>query len=125
MWFAFWSILVCKIPQLWEKLPIQTAHHTFLESRHPEVIKNPHYVLSHKGSQKKRYQLMDYTCSPDFKEKYVVLTGFSMALFFINLGLVVFLIRFSDLLYFLVICCYMYFWMGNLYLNVFLILKLS
>ena len=42
-----------KIHFHFQKLPIQTAHHTFLESRHPEVTKNPYYVLSPKGSQKK------------------------------------------------------------------------
>ena len=34
-----------------QKLPIQTAHHTFLESRHPEVTKNLYYVLPTRGSQ--------------------------------------------------------------------------
>ena len=29
-----------------QKLTIRTSHHTFLESRDPEVIKNLHYVLS-------------------------------------------------------------------------------
>ena len=48
-----WSILVCKIPHFGQKLPIRTAHQFFLESRHPEVIKNPYYVLSPKRSQKK------------------------------------------------------------------------
>ena len=28
-----------------QKLPIQTAHHTFVESRHPEVTKNLYDVL--------------------------------------------------------------------------------
>ena len=55
-----WSILVCKIPHFGQKLPIRTAHQFFLESRHPEVIKNPYYVLSPKRSQKKRYQFIDY-----------------------------------------------------------------
>ena len=41
-----------------------TTHHTFLESRHPEVTKNTYYVLSPEGSQK-MYQLMDYV-SVDF-----------------------------------------------------------
>ena len=41
MWSHLRSLLVCKIP-----LPIQTAHHTFLESRHSEVTKNLYYVLS-------------------------------------------------------------------------------
>ena len=53
MWSPYWSILVCKIPQFWARLPIQTMHHTFLESRHPEVTKNPYYVLSREWSQKK------------------------------------------------------------------------
>ena len=30
-----------------------TTHHTFLESRHPEVTNNPYYVLSPEESQKK------------------------------------------------------------------------
>ena len=51
--FMWSSILVYKIPQFWQKLPIPTVHDTFLERRHPEVTKNPNYVLSPKGSQKK------------------------------------------------------------------------
>ena len=35
-----------------QKLPIQTTNHTFLESRHPEVTKNPYYVLFPEWSQK-------------------------------------------------------------------------
>ena len=50
MWHSLRSILVCEILQFWA--------HTFLESRHTEVTKNPYYVLSPDGSQK-RYQLMD------------------------------------------------------------------
>ena len=42
-----------------QKLPIWTAHYTFLECRHPEVTKNSYYVLFPKECQK-RYQLMDY-----------------------------------------------------------------
>ena len=34
-------------------MTIRTAHHTFLESRHPEVTENPHYVFPPEGSQKK------------------------------------------------------------------------
>ena len=45
-----WSALVHKIAQFWAKLAIRTAHHTFQESRRPEVTKNPNYVLSLKGS---------------------------------------------------------------------------
>ena len=36
-----------------QKIPIQIAHHTFLESIYPEVTKNPYYVLSSERSQKK------------------------------------------------------------------------
>ena len=47
------SILVFKIlqPVFGQKLLIQTVHHTFLESRHPKVTKNPYYVLSTCWSQ--------------------------------------------------------------------------
>ena len=49
-----WSILVCKKHQFWAKATIiRTAHHTFLKTRHPEVNKNPYYILSPEGSQKK------------------------------------------------------------------------
>ena len=46
-----WFILVSKIPQFGQKLPIRTAHHSFLESKHPEVTKNLYYVLSTRQSQ--------------------------------------------------------------------------
>ena len=36
-----------------KKLPIRSNHHTLLESRQPEVTKNPYYVFSPEGSQKK------------------------------------------------------------------------
>ena len=36
-----------------QKLPFRITHHTFLESRHPEVTKNPYYVFSPKWSQKR------------------------------------------------------------------------
>ena len=36
-----------------QKLLIRTPHHTLLENIHAEVTKNPYYVLSTKGSQKK------------------------------------------------------------------------
>ena len=45
-----WSVKYLNFEQ---KLPIKTAHHIFLERRHPEVTKNPHYVLSSRGSQKR------------------------------------------------------------------------
>ena len=46
----FWSVRYLNFER---KLPIWTTHHTFLESRHPGVTKNPYYVFSPKGSQKK------------------------------------------------------------------------
>ena len=46
----FWSV---KYLNFGKKLPIWTAHHTFLESRHLEVTKDPYYVFSTEGSQKK------------------------------------------------------------------------
>ena len=45
-----WSV---KYLNFGQKLPIRTVHDTFLESRHPEVTKNPYYVLSPKGTRKK------------------------------------------------------------------------
>ena len=45
----FWSVKYLNFEQ---KLLIWTVH-IFLESRHLEVTKNPYYVLSPKGSQKK------------------------------------------------------------------------
>ena len=52
----FWSV---KYLSFGQKLPMRATHHTFLESRHPEVTKNSYYALPPKGSQK-RFQLMDY-----------------------------------------------------------------
>ena len=49
----FWSILVL------EKLVIWTIHHTFIESKHSEVAKNPIMFCLQKRA-KKQYQLMDY-----------------------------------------------------------------
>ena len=48
--------LFCSVTYLYagQKLQIRTAHYTFLESRHSEVIKNTYYVLSRLGSQKKK-----------------------------------------------------------------------
>ena len=46
----FWSV---KYLNFGRKLLFWTAHHTFLESRHPEATKNPYYVLSPERSQKK------------------------------------------------------------------------
>ena len=53
MWSSFgpfWSVKYLKFGQkLWNVTP----HYTFLESRNPEVTKNPDYVLPFEGSQKK------------------------------------------------------------------------
>ena len=46
----FWSV---KYLNFGRKLPIGTAHRTFLKSRHPEVTKNPYYVFSSKGTRKR------------------------------------------------------------------------
>ena len=46
----FWSVKYCNFGQ---KLPIRTAHHTFLESRHPEVTKIYCYALSPEGRQER------------------------------------------------------------------------
>ena len=46
----FWSV---KYLNFGQKLPIQTTHHTFIESRHSEVTKNPYYVLSPEWGQTK------------------------------------------------------------------------
>ena len=46
-----------------QKLPMQTAHHTFLEIRHPEITKNLYQLLSTRPSQMAiffRFQLIDY-----------------------------------------------------------------
>ena len=45
----FWYV---KYLNFWQKLPIRIIHHTFLESKHPEITKNPYYVLSPSWSQK-------------------------------------------------------------------------
>ena len=46
----FWSV---KYLNFGQKLPIRATHQTILESRHPEVTKNPYYALSPEWSQKK------------------------------------------------------------------------
>ena len=46
----FWSVKYLNFDQ---KLPIWTTNHIFLESRQSEVTKNPYFVLSPKGNQKK------------------------------------------------------------------------
>ena len=52
MWSPFRSILVCKTPQFLANATNLDNHHTFIESKHPEVAKNPCYVLSPEKSQK-------------------------------------------------------------------------
>ena len=46
-----WSILVCKILQIWVKAT-DSDNPLYLEISHPEVNKNPYYVLSPEGIQK-------------------------------------------------------------------------
>ena len=47
---SFWSV---KHSNFGQKLLIRIAHHTFIESRHPEVSKNSYYDLSPEGEPKK------------------------------------------------------------------------
>ena len=49
----FGRFLSAKYLDFGRKLLIRTAHHTFPESRHPEVTVNPCYILSPEGSHKK------------------------------------------------------------------------
>ena len=35
-----------------QKLPIRTARYTYFKSRHPEITKNPYYILFLEGNQK-------------------------------------------------------------------------
>ena len=44
----FWSV---KYLNFGQKLPLRTAHHTFIKRSHPGFTKNLHYILSTKGSQ--------------------------------------------------------------------------
>ena len=46
----FWSV---KCLNFGQNLPNRTTCHAFLESRHPEVSKNPYYVFSREWSQEK------------------------------------------------------------------------
>ena len=57
------SILVCKISQFWAKAINSVKHHTFLETSHPEVIKNPYYVLFPEWSQKVSTHGLNRECS--------------------------------------------------------------
>ena len=53
MWSLFSSFWSVKYSNFGQKLPIRIAHHTFLESRHPKVIKNSYYALSPEREPKK------------------------------------------------------------------------
>ena len=52
MWSPFGPFWSAKYLNFGQKLPIRTTHQTFLESRHPEVTKNPYHVLSPEWSQR-------------------------------------------------------------------------
>ena len=47
-----WSILVCKILQFLANATNLDNHHAFIESKHPDVTKNPRYALSPEKTQK-------------------------------------------------------------------------
>ena len=79
------------------KLPIWTAHHNFLESKHPEVTKNPHYVLLPLGSQK-RYQLIGLYVIIESNPWNITLNEGATKLYFIHC-LHVFIVLFSTGLY--------------------------
>ena len=78
----FWSV---KYLNFGQKLPIRTAHHTFLESRHPEVTKNSYYVLIPQGESMARGLIpmhrgvyihyfkinLPILCCPLFSENYL------------------------------------------------------
>ena len=49
MWSPFCPF--CSTTIFCQKLLTWTAHYTFLEKRHPEVTKNPYYVLSNRRRQ--------------------------------------------------------------------------
>ena len=50
-----WFLLVCKIQQFWAKAEnLNTTHHSFLESRHLKVTKNPYNILFQEESQKEK-----------------------------------------------------------------------
>ena len=73
---ALWIVLACKTPQFLEKLPIQAAHHTFPERRHPEATKNLDYVLSTRRSQMPYFyvqapRLLDMNISPCYLNPYI------------------------------------------------------
>ena len=53
MWSSFGPFWSVKYLDFGQKLPFRTANYTFLKSKHLEVTKNPYYVLSPEGSQRK------------------------------------------------------------------------
>ena len=50
MWSPFGPFWSVKYLSFGQKLPTWTTYHTFLESKHPKVTKNPYYVLSPEGT---------------------------------------------------------------------------
>ena len=52
MWYPFSQFYSVKHLSFEQKLPIRTAHYTFLESRHLEFTKNPCYVFVPRGEPK-------------------------------------------------------------------------
>ena len=53
MWSSFGPFWSVKYLNFGQNLPNRTACHAFLESRHPEVSKNPYYDFSREWSQEK------------------------------------------------------------------------
>ena len=104
----FWSV---KYLNFGQKLQIWIAHHTFLESRHPEVTKNPYYILYLKGNQDKvsahGLQYLCFLClllslTTSFYHLYMLTRGVLFKP--LHLGQLHFKLRcFPEALY---ICCY-------------------
>ena len=65
-----WSGLVWTVKYLnfWQKLPIRTDLHPFVDGRHFEVTKNSYYYLSLKWSQKK---VSDHGLRPVCRDAYI------------------------------------------------------
>ena len=69
----FGPFLPVKYLNFGQKLPIRTAHHTYIELRHPEVTKNPYFVLCPEESQKmvSAHGLICQQCSTSFFYKTI------------------------------------------------------
>ena len=52
MWFPLWPILICKMPQFWEKATDSDSPSYFSRNRHPEVTKNQ-YCFVPQGEPRK------------------------------------------------------------------------